>query len=722
MIKHRPGITTLPLSRLTALAAALLNAPCVMAGEETVTQTLPTITVTERGEPDASTAPGKSYAADAVTIGKTTTSLRETPQSVSVVTRQRLDDQNLNSLADAMQQTTGMTVTSYGTGTSNISSRGYELDTYQMDGLPVRAGQGTWTSDSLDLALYDRIEVLRGPAGILQGSGEPGGTINLVRKRASATPGVNASLSAGSWNRFRQDADVTGRLNASGSVRGRVVAAHESADSFVDVVDSERTLGYGTLEFDLDEQTTLSVGATLQKGNYTPFYGLPVEVEVDGSFNPAAAKPLPVRRSTFLGANWNTKEDETRSYFMELERHLDNGGQAKLAIRQTERDNFTKHRRANFPYIALLGNEIDTQAVQADNTDKDLGIDGFLSRPFSAFGRADHKLLAGVSFNRHEEASAYRYGVTDPIDIFNPVTDVPEPVFSAPDLGKAAQQEYGLYSQTLLRLRDRLTLSLGGRVSWWKATDKMDPTANQKVDNQFIPFAGLIYDINSSLTGYLSYSNIFKTQTERDYQNHFLDPREGNQYEMGLKGSFLNSALNTHLAVFYMEDINRAKEDLDPAHASGPNPTPYQAAGKVRSRGLEAEVSGRVVNGLDLSAGYAYNDAKEEGAAFNTEFPKHLLNVWSKYTIQSGALRNLSTGLGARAQSAYTVDVGGVPARQAGFVIAQAQIGYQITPHVSVSLTANNLFDKTYYARLSPYRQSYYGEPRNYMLTLRAAY
>src|SRR5690606_35081193 len=140
-----------------------------------------------------------AYTSSQVTIGKGEQSVRDTPQSVSVVTRQRLDDQNLNTLGDAMRYTTGMKTTSYGTSLFNIGARGYDLDNYQMDGMPVSAGSGSWSATFLDLAMFDRVEVWRGPAGLIQGAGDPGGTVNLARKRALSEFALQGTLSAGSW-------------------------------------------------------------------------------------------------------------------------------------------------------------------------------------------------------------------------------------------------------------------------------------------------------------------------------------------------------------------------------------------------------------------------------------------------------------------------------------------------------------------------------------------
>ncbi len=193
-------------------------------------------------------------------------SIRETPQSVSVITRQRIEDQGLNNLDDVVKAAPGVTLRRTGSDRREYLARGFRIDNLMYDGLPTTAG--TFTLDTLsatDLAIYDRIEVVRGATGLMTGAGDPSATLNLVRKRPTATPQASVTTSAGSWDRYRTEIDVSNKLNDSGTLRGRAVAAYEDNDSFIDVRGTKRQTFYGILEGDLSDATTFTIGASKQR-------------------------------------------------------------------------------------------------------------------------------------------------------------------------------------------------------------------------------------------------------------------------------------------------------------------------------------------------------------------------------------------------------------------------------------------------------------------------
>ncbi len=184
-------------------------------------------------------------------------SIRETPQSVSVITRQRIEDQGMNDLNDVVKYAPGVTLRKFGSDRQQFLARGFAIDNLMYDGLPTIVS--TFTLDTIsgaDLALYDRVEVVRGATGLMTGAGSPSATLNLIRKRPTTTPQVSVTTSAGSWDRYRTEVDASNRLNDSGTLRGRVVAAYETGNSFVDERAKERQTFYGVLEADLSESTT----------------------------------------------------------------------------------------------------------------------------------------------------------------------------------------------------------------------------------------------------------------------------------------------------------------------------------------------------------------------------------------------------------------------------------------------------------------------------------
>lgn len=678
--------------------------------------------VTVLGSDAATTEGTGSYTSPAVTLGKSEDGLRQIPQSVSVVTRQLLDDQNLVSLDDAMRTVTGITVEagSIGGNHGNFYSRGYALDTIQVDGVNTPASTGNDLSSGFGLAIYDRIEVLRGPSGLYQGAGDPGGTVNLVRKRAQKEFAFSGQVMAGSWDRYYAEADLTGPLDSDGRLRGRLVASYDDRGSFVDGVYTNKPLVYGTLGFDLTPDTTLTAGVTYQQYKGRPFFGLPGYT--DGEL-------LDVRRSTNLDPSWNHITEEITEYFADVEHRLSNGGRVKISGIYREQDE--PDRMFGWSDCAVDPVTGDTCLVSWRYRShwKTYGADAFLATPFRAFGR-DHELTVGADYRDVHKNFRYGGGDTADINLYHPDNDVPKPDYQYTNGNDSQTQQFGLYARTNLRVTDAATVIAGGRLTWWdNHTRNRNAYFNQfsdtrsKINGKFTPYLGLVVDLTDQVSAYASYTSIFTPQTTTDASGQLLAPRKGKQVEIGLKGAFLENRVNAHAALFRMEDENRAMTDPD-------NPLFSMAAGTMRSEGFEAEVSGSPAPGWDITAGYAYTttktlkgteEQKSQQYAFIT--PRHTFNLWTKYTFGSGSLEGLSLGAGMRSVSSMYRLNGPVRFEQKPYTTVSAQVGYRFSKHVDATLTVNNLFDKVYYQRVwAAYGSNYYGEPRSVTLNLRARY
>jgi len=672
---------------------------------------LPEVSVKASAEKTAVTENSGSYTSNLVTIGKGEQRLRDIPQSISIVTRQRMEDQNLTTVAEAMEQVTGVTVRSYGSGTSGFLLRGYDLSAIQVDGLAVQADTGTWGNSTFDLATYDRIEVLRGAAGLLQGAGEPGGTINLVRKHARAEQQIKTILQAGSWDSYRGEVDVTGALNSDGSLRGRFVAVYDDRKSFIDYVYSRKPLFYGTLEYDLTANTTLSVGATVQSQELMPTLGLPTY---------ANGTTADIKRSTFIGSRWDYKNEHTRNYFAEAEHRFDGGAKAKLRLSVMDRDMDMVSSTGN-SYINPNTGNVARRLLAAKVKTQDYGLDAYFTSPWEWLGR-EHQLMAGINSRVYRNSTA-RNNFSDTQNVFNPNVDLPRPdfVLEDPDVVKTTQT--GIYGRAVLQVLNQTKLILGGRVSNWKTETKDVPEAYDNITQRFTPYIGLVQELNQNFSLYASYSDIFVPQIDQRADRSVLKPRIGKQYETGIKGEFDGGRLNMHAAIFRIVDQNRSLTDPN-------NPDFAIAAGKVRSQGFESEISGSVTPRLDLFAGYAYTetkylDAEEElqGLPFAPNVPKQLLKVWSKFRLTGDASQGWSLGGGFNINSGVLARRNGVTWEQGGYTVASMQVNYRINPQWDLSLNGNNIFDKRYYSRLDGWsRQSFFGDPQNFMLTLRGSF
>ncbi|MFA5632177.1 MAG: TonB-dependent siderophore receptor [Porticoccaceae bacterium] len=627
-----------------------------------------------------------SYSAEAVSIAKGARSPREIPQSVSVLTRQRIDDQNLTTVADALNRVTGVRTQSYESN-EMIMIRGYTA-MGQFDGVPTGF---TLSGDTFfqDMAVLDRIEVMRGPSGLLTGSGNPGGTVNFVRKRARDAFALSGGIESGSWDHHRFDLDVTGPLNESGSLRGRAVTAFEDEQKYYDKGESQDQLAYGNLEYDLGSRTTLGVIGSYRTRDYVYFSGL--AVNDDGS--------LPARDSfctNYCGDGSSPEHLRQIELSADLTHRFVNDWEAKLTYNDSdiERKNY-----AGNPHLYHFRS-----------------YDAYLSGPVRVFNR-DHTFIVGYN---HAKYDRHNFGVL--------AGDVPYQSTNG-------YEQSGIYGSARIKLLEALTLSIGGRWSDYKnpgnhtqrGGDSWSTTLAPYDVNEFTPYGGIVWDFSEQLTFYASYTDSFVSQTQTDYSGAMLEPKVGWQIEAGAKGEFFNGRLGATLAVFRVREKNRAM--IDPDHfGCGDLDTSrcYRAAGLTESNGWELEVSGSPLPGWDLSAGYTYNrneilrdsNIDNIGNPFSTNTPRHLFNLWSQYrpTDSTTLWGRTAWGVGMLAQSdSYLGNI-----QQGGYATFSAKVGYRLDSHWDISLFVNNLFDRTYLQTVG-YAQFFniYGEPRNFTLALR---
>lgn len=702
----RPGAWRPGLPR-TALATAIM-----LLGAGAHAQSAP--------EPPASMLPAVTVTGGADTpssLLKTSQSAKETPQSITVIDRERMQQQNLQTLEEVLQQAPGITVQPYQQLTTGYYARGFKIDSFQQDGVPVLMGQTAGAPE--DMGMYERVEILRGANGLLQGAGNPAATVNLVPKRAPRQFGARGALTAGSWNRYRAEADVGGPVNESGSLRARMVASHEDRDFFYDVAGQKSTNLYGTAELDLGPDTVLSVGVHHQRiRSITNMAGVPFYRD---------GRDIGLSRSTYLDVAWDRFNWDNTRLFAGLEHAFADGWTARLNVNHLSGDADLKYAGANGAVDPATGAGPRLTGGAYEFENRQTSADGYLTGPFTLFGRR-HEALIGVNHlrTRTEQFSAnFLTPVGVPVDVWKwDPHSVPEPaVGSYTSRGPTRMVQSGLYAMGRFSLADPLKLILGGRLSRWKQDTA---SASSRLSSEFTPYGGLVLDISPQWALYASYAQVFQPQTQTTWEGGMLDPVQGSNREVGIKGGLLDGRLDTSLALFDIRQRNRAQ--TDPAHPCAGAVCYYIAGGEVESRGIEAEVNGRVMPGLDLSLGYTYNateylkDAQSQGQPFARFTPKHIFRLWAN-TVLPGNDGRLSAGVGIQAQSAYTVQSGGVTLRQGGYALASLRVGYRINKHMSAALHVNNLFDRRYYQSLSGTSwNNRYGEPRSVALTLRMEY
>ncbi|AEI37880.1 MAG: TonB-dependent siderophore receptor [Zymomonas mobilis subsp. pomaceae] len=679
--------------------------------------------------PKATTDGSGSYVVKGVTIGKRIQRLEDIPQSVSVMTKQQMLDQNLNTVSQALTQMPGVNVNNYGDGTSGVTARGYGMNT-QYDSIPSFGGLSF--AQQFDLSIYDRIETIRGPDGIFQGGGSPGGSVNFVHKRPLDKFHVATSGSVGSWNNLHADFDVTGPLNKAGTINGRIVMAGASRDYFYKPGHDQRWTGYGAIDFHFDEKTTLTLMATGQKNTTTRFMGLPRGS--DGS-----DLHLPV--STYIGAGWNKTRSPMYELAADFERHLDKGWLVRLAGRHRQTNNSQQYSYLNkFNSATMKGNFALAKAIDKETYDD---VDLYVTGPVHLFNRK-HIFLVGANYSYNVEkdagssVSSSKYPQLADQDIFAPILSsslLPEtlsPYYREPSIQK------GMYASAQIEVIKPVQVLLGGRWSSYEYKYRNLTTGSayvhsQHVANQLTPYAGVVWHMTPSLTSYFSFTDIFAPQGGYTESGERIKPIQGQQMEVGIKGAWFHEKLHASFAAYRVMERNRAQATQDGRIDCGLNGTStcYEAAGLVRSQGFDTEIIGRPIKGLDINMGYTYNDNRVlkgggslvKGIRFTSNSPAHLFKLWSHYRFALGSSSDkniLSFGGGVNAQSSTFGNSRLVT--QPSYVIASAQVGYQLDPKFEISVTVSNLSNARYYTRLGTLNYyNYYGDPRSFMFSVHSA-
>ncbi|MCD4514374.1 TonB-dependent receptor [Brucella pseudogrignonensis] len=644
-------------------------------------------------------------------------SIRETPQSVSVVTRQKISDKNYQTIDQALQDTPGIT-----TFQGNVAdrwiyySRGHAITDLQYDGLKNSAGAFTKDIVPTDsLAIYDRIEVVRGATGLSQGTGNPAASINLIRKRPTDTAQTSVSLTGSSWGNGSVELDTSSPLNADGSLRGRFVGQFEAGDTYIDLNEKRNVLLYGTIEADVTDQTTVNLGLSYQRNSEDGYAGGGFPTRDDGSF-------YNLSPSDNIGASWQYLKKEAVTAYVDVTHRLDSGwditakGQAKWA----------KGRILGSYFYPLEEDSLTFMPGAYVGDDRQISFDVKASGPIELLGRT-HDLSFGASYQREDfDYLSQNYERTTIADLYDwdaSTAPVVGPRAVAPTINDYLQKEYSLYASGRFSITDQMKLIAGGRLIWF-SNDADWNDRHYSEDAKFIPYVGLTYDLTSDLTAYASYTTIFKPQAYFDVSGDLLPPLEGNNIEVGLKHSWLDDRLTGSIALFQSDQTNLPIE-IDRSFCSSGTYC-YAASDEVRTRGVELELTGELTDNFQLSAGYTYARSRYEegdnaGTYYNTNvMPAHLLRLFGSYKFD-GRLEGLTLGAGLRAQSKIYAEGTGWRAEQPAYAVVDLMAKYDFTPETTLQLNVNNVFDKEYYASLGTarYYSNFMGAARNFQLSLR---
>ncbi|MBL4827044.1 MAG: TonB-dependent siderophore receptor [Spongiibacteraceae bacterium] len=662
------------------------------------------------------------------TATKLSLSIRETPQSVTVLTRQRLDDAGIIDMLDVVEKTPGLSVSTYGLGRPSFYSRGFTIETVTEDGI-TSTFSSYIPSPLSNLALYDRVEVVRGSTGLAQGAGNPSAAINLIRKRPTNSFQADVSVSAGSWNEFSNTVDVSGAITQGGKIRARLVTYLQDSESFRDVEKEDTEMLYGTLDFDLSSNTTLNIGYTyLNTFSNLVWGGIPVS---------AAGVHLDVPRSTFVGADWEYLKQEVNTVYLSVDHQFNNDWTLRL---NTKYSNTVTDVLGTWLMADETNGGYGHIYWAATNETDQLAADLFVSGPLTLLGR-EHELVLGASSNKEEVDGESFFDCFDTSCALSTVADIttwdasmaskPSLRADSPDRDESASSvtQKSVYSVMRWNLSESLTFISGGRLDWYENIGQWSTTED---DGNLSLYGGFIYDFHPYHSAYLSYTDIFKPQDSLDVDQNVLDPVVGENYEIGIKGEYLNGLLNANIAVFRVDQTNLAKQvENRSACPADLDFTCYESTGLVRSEGIDLEIQGEIAPGWQLGAGYTYSHIEyvksgNVGERLDTAIPERLFKLNTSYTLP-GNLNQWRVGAGLTYQSEIYNDIelnpGSIRNEQKAYTLVDLMLEYQPTKHLSIQARVDNAFDESYYRAVTDsiyYGSSeMFGEPRSYRVTLR---
>lgn len=644
--------------------------------------------------------------------------LRSIPQSVSVVNPIRMVDMNITTIDQAMQYVTGVTTIANDYMRSQYKSRGYSLSVMN-DGLP--SYNALAISQQLDLSFYDQVEVLRGPMGIFQGvpdGSSLGGIINLVKKTPHQKLEVNTLASVGSWSNFRGEIDLNAPILKNGKLNTRWVFFINDREFFYDKSDATKMGAYGVVEWQATKSSLFSVSYAYQKANGDVLYnGLPAmrETSDDPSRN-----HLDVDRHFNPTPDWDYTKWETHEVLFKYEQKLAEKWNLDVKFNWRGQNQENKYGFAGTVTLA----DTSSNYLRGYNDEQIPRFSGAanVNGKFKMFGW-EQNFLAGFNFEHFVDDKQYlsAYYKTKFGDPFN-VPDFQIP-YDMLNHSKMRVIQGGLYAQFRLLFFNNLRVSLGGRLGsvYAHMYNFADAKWQEAIKDEyhFTPFAALMYTTNP-VSVYASYSSIHVPQTLQREDGSMLDPRIGHQAEVGAKSQFLNNKLNFDVALFYMMDDGRA-------YKVSPKPA-YINAGRVENLGVDFEARTYPCEGLELMASYTYlhtNISKssdgDEGLAFSPVEPEHTLKFFASYRFISGVMKGFALGANVMFQTESYASVLTPERNQPAYALLNAFASYDICKYVSVHFNVNNICDQVYYARLGG-NGDYFGDPRNYTLSLRCKF
>ncbi|WP_213774028.1 TonB-dependent siderophore receptor [Bradyrhizobium sp. dw_78] len=652
---------------------------------------------------------------------KTSTPLIETPQSISVVARKQMDDQNVQNVPEALRYTSGVLPEQRGvseTGLEYLYGRGFLMDTY-LDGLRLpsaNTGSTGYNVVAVDPYFLQSIQVLHGPASVLYGQASPGGVVDLVSKQPAAEPLHEIFLQTGSYGRIQSGFDIGGPVDQSGQFLYRLTGEGLNTGTQVDHVNNQRVAIAPSVTWRPDNDTKLTVQANYQYDPEAGFYNF---VPAVGTVLPNINGKIPLNLDpgdSSLDRHSRTQE----SFGYQFEHRFDNIFTVRQNFRYLTVDDNLKNVFGNG--LAANQTTLNRYSFVNDENLNYLTIDNQLQADISTW-MLQHTILVGLDYARTTGTEAYGLGAAPGLNVFAPVygMNIATPAYSG--IEHIGQDRLGLYAQDQIKIGG-LRLLIGGRQDWYSATDHeliSDSTQLQN-DHPFTWRTGAVYEFDNGIAPYVSYATSFQPDESTTYTYALLPPTTAQQYEGGIKYQPAGSRSFVTAAVFDLTEQNVATTD--------PNHQNFSiATGEIRSRGLELEGHSNLTDNIELIGAYTYNDALvTQSTTTNlgkvpTGIPKNMASLWGTYRFTTGALTGLQLGAGVRyvgSSWGTTTNTFEVPDYTLVDLAVQYDLG-TLTPtlkNYQASINATNLFNKEYVASCASLTNCNFGLGRTVLAKL----
>ena len=687
----------------------------VMAQRTTgeISATLPATTAVGRGE--TAQSPGKGFVARQSAAGtKTDTPIIETPQSISVVTQQQLDDQKPRGISEALNYTSGAFTALVGASNryDYVALRGFSdssVDNTLLDGLRLMSDQGSYSSFQVDPYFLQRIDVLKGPGSILYGRASPGGVVALTSKKPLFQPYHEVEVTVGNRNRLEGAFDISGPIDQNGVMAFRVTGLARGMDTQFEHVREQRFAIAPSLAINFTPDTHLLLQAYLQ---HDPEGGYHSGVPAEGSLFPRNGRYI--SRYFFDG-------DPTVEKYRRTERmvgyQFEHAFNDQLTVRQNFRYVFGDTRlRQIYGFGWASADELTRYYSGAKEATHAYTVDNQLEGKFTT-GAVKHTMLFGLDYQKRHVDGFWESGSAEPINAFNPVYGSPGLTgVTASPIDRWLEQT-GLYLQDQIAI-DRWRFTLGVREDHAKASNLYGTgTPSEWSGSKFTKRAGVVYLFDNGIAPYFSYSDGFNPSLRADQRGNLLQPATAKQFEAGVRYQPKGSSTLLAASVFNLDQENVATKPVGQIY--------YVPSGKIRTRGVELEARTQVTDTVSVLANYTFTNMKfiesAEGFVGNTPYqvPRHMASAWVDWRFMPGytvgmGLRYVGTSWGDNANSFK------VPPYTLVDLMLRIDLA-RWDPSLKgakLQLSAKNLFNKNYVASCLSNSYCYWGDARNVMATI----